>query len=250
MPTCFVIQPFDNDKYDSRFEETWKPALKRAGFDVYRVDKDPSVEILIHAIEEGIQKSLICLADISEDNPNVWYELGYAFAAEKSVIMICSDTRQGRFPLDIQHRKVILYGTQSEGAYVKLGNDITAAAQALLTKSPSLKQPSDINKVAPTIYVTDDETAVLKTLAEETDIPNSTIPLYLLRDKIKVSNIISSIGFGLAIRKLTKIKYIETKEEVSDFGDGTYDAVNLTSDGWEWIDHNQDSIGPYSNIPF
>ena len=250
MPTCFIIQPFDNDKYDSRFEETLKPALERAGFDVYRVDKDPSVEIPIHAIEKGIQESLICLAEISTDNPNVWYELGFAFASGKSVVLICSDERSGRFPFDIHHRNVIRYRTDSEGAYVKLGNDITAGAQALLTKSLSLKQPGDINKIAPAIDVTNDEAVVLKTLAEETSIPNSTIPLYLLRDKVKESKIVGSIGFGLAVRKLTKRKYIETNDEEPDYNDERYDAVKLTSDGWEWIDHNQDSIDPYSNLPF
>ena len=31
MPTCFVIQPFDSGKFDKRFAEICKPALKAAG---------------------------------------------------------------------------------------------------------------------------------------------------------------------------------------------------------------------------
>ena len=42
------------------------------------------------------------------DNPNVWYELGYAFATDRPVIMVCDDDRDGRLPFDIQHRAVIL----------------------------------------------------------------------------------------------------------------------------------------------
>ena len=30
MPTCFVIQPFDNGKYDKRYEDTFKPAIEAA----------------------------------------------------------------------------------------------------------------------------------------------------------------------------------------------------------------------------
>ena len=81
MPTCFVIQPFDDGgKFDKRFQDNLQPALKDAGLDAYRVDLDPSVDVPIDAIESRIRDAAICLADITTDNPNVWYELGYAFA--------------------------------------------------------------------------------------------------------------------------------------------------------------------------
>ena len=85
MGTCFVIQPFDRGKFDKRFEDTFRPAIEEAGLEAYRVDQDPNVEIPIEAIEEGIRNAAVCLADITTDNPNVWYELGYAFAAGKAV---------------------------------------------------------------------------------------------------------------------------------------------------------------------
>jgi hypothetical protein len=72
MQTCFVIQPFDAAKFDKRFDDVYKPAIKDAGLDAYRVDRDPGVEVPIDAIEEGIRTAAICLADITTDNPNVW----------------------------------------------------------------------------------------------------------------------------------------------------------------------------------
>jgi hypothetical protein len=30
MATCFVIQPFDSDKYDKRFDEVFAPAISEA----------------------------------------------------------------------------------------------------------------------------------------------------------------------------------------------------------------------------
>ena len=87
MPTCFVIQPFDSGgKFDKRFNDTYKKAIEKAGLEPYRVDQDPGVEVPIDRIEEGIREATICLADITTDNPNVWYELGYAFAVGRSVI--------------------------------------------------------------------------------------------------------------------------------------------------------------------
>src|SRR5580693_3082579 len=81
MPSCFVIQLFASGKFDKRFEYVYKPAIEAEGLEAYRVDRDPGVDVPIDAIEEGIRTATICLADITTDNPNVWYELGFAFAA-------------------------------------------------------------------------------------------------------------------------------------------------------------------------
>ena len=77
MTRCFVIQPFDSGKFDKRYDDVYAPAIVDAGIEPYRVDKDPGVDVPIDAIEQGIRDSLVCLADITTDNPNVWYELGF-----------------------------------------------------------------------------------------------------------------------------------------------------------------------------
>lgn len=140
MPTCFVIQPFDSSKFDKRFDDVYKPALEEQGLEAYRVDRDPEVEIPIEAIEDGIRDAAICLADITTDNPNVWYELGYAFAAGRPVIMVCSDERTGnRFPLDIQHRTVIKYRPDSVSDFSELKNRIQAAGRGSIDQERGLE---------------------------------------------------------------------------------------------------------------
>lgn len=91
MATCFVIQPFDSGKFDKRFHDIYKPAIEAAGLEAYRVDQDPGVQVPIDSIEKGIRQAAVCLADITADNPNVWYELGFAYAAGKPVVMVCSE---------------------------------------------------------------------------------------------------------------------------------------------------------------
>jgi hypothetical protein len=109
MATCFVIQPFDKGKYDKRYEGVFEPAIRAAGLDAYRVDHDPSVEVPIAAIEEGIKSASICLAEISEDNANVWFELGYALALGRPVVMVCSNDRQ-RYPFEPPREVGRLFG--------------------------------------------------------------------------------------------------------------------------------------------
>jgi hypothetical protein len=140
MEKCFVIQPFDNDKFDKRFVDIFEPAIVKAGFDAYRFDKDLSVRIPIDDIEKGISESVICFAEITTDNPNVWYELGFAFACNKDVVMVCSDERQGKFPFDIQHRHVITYKTSSTSDFTSLEDTITRKIKAFQLKSKTVKQ--------------------------------------------------------------------------------------------------------------
>ena len=54
MDTCFVIQPFDNGRFDKRYIDTFNPAIEAAGLEAYRVDYDPSVLVPIESIENLI----------------------------------------------------------------------------------------------------------------------------------------------------------------------------------------------------
>ena len=87
MPTCFVIQPFDGGPFDKRYDDVIVPAISAADLEAYRVDRDPSVLIPMEEVEKRIREADACLADISEPNPNVWFELGFAIAARKPVIL-------------------------------------------------------------------------------------------------------------------------------------------------------------------
>lgn len=82
MAQCFVMQPFDGDVFDKRYDDVFAPAITEAGLEPYRVDKDAGVAIPINDIESGISNSEICFAEITTDNPNVWFELGYAIGKQ------------------------------------------------------------------------------------------------------------------------------------------------------------------------
>lgn len=98
MATCFVIQPFDKGPFDKRYEDVFAPAISAVGLEPYRVDRDPGASIPIEQIETGIRNSDVCLADITTDNPNVWFELGFAIASQKEVVLVCSEERKAGFP--------------------------------------------------------------------------------------------------------------------------------------------------------
>jgi hypothetical protein len=139
LATCFVIQPFDEGgRFDKRYADVFEPAIRDAGLDPYRVDNDPSVTIPIEEIQDGIRRSSMCLADITLDNPNVWFELGYALASDKEICLICSEERTGKYPFDVQHRTITKYRVESKSDYSRLQFTITERLKAVLEKSTTL----------------------------------------------------------------------------------------------------------------
>ncbi|GIP19645.1 hypothetical protein J40TS1_52870 [Paenibacillus montaniterrae] len=138
MGICFVIQPFDGSTFDNRYEDSLVPSIDAAGLTPYRVDRDPSVVIPIIEIETAIKNAQVVLADISLDNPNVWLELGFAIAHKKSIVLICSDIRNSRFPFDIQHRAIIKYKTDSKRDFYLLEHQITEKLRGIVSKVESV----------------------------------------------------------------------------------------------------------------
>lgn len=171
MKTCFVIQPFDKDKFDKRYDDIIKPAIKECGYEPYRVDRDPSVEKIIDAVEEGISNSALCVAEITTDNPNVWYEVGYAYAKGKRVIMLCSDERDSkRFPFDISHKNILTYQTTS-------GSDFDCLKVALISRIKAS------NMTKNTAFPTDFEIKLLKHINNQQNTQNEVVPKERISEK-------------------------------------------------------------------
>ena len=235
MPKCFVIQPFDGDKFDRRYSDTFKPALETAGLKPYRVDLDPGVEVTIETIEEEIRNAAICLADISKNNPNVWYELGYAFALNKRVIMICSDERVDvGFPFDIQHRHIIKYNTGSSSDYDELGGKIADRAKALL-KRQEIQEVAEVHQAKEKGTLSKPELAVLVIAADEISIPGRSMPFAGLEALSEEAGI-TRTGLGVAFHRLAERGYLE-RSTSTDYG-WTEELVVLTNSCWEWISSN------------
>lgn len=239
MAHCFVIQPFDGGKFDKRFEDVYAPAIKDAGLDPYRVDRDPKVEIPIEAIEDGIRNGSVCLADITTDNPNVWYELGFAFAAGRPVVMVCSRERSSaKFPFDIQHRTILTYTPESSSDFDILKKAITEKIKALHNKSEAIRQMAESEQVATSKGLSQSELLVLANLAGETTLPGDYFALHVLKDDSERSGL-TAIGFSLAIRRLVGKGFIEISQQYEEHRDYTFSAASITSVGWNWLDENE-----------
>lgn len=240
MPTCFVMQPFDDGTFDKRYTDVFAPAIIDADLEPYRVDRDPKVSIPIQDIEKGIRESQICLAEITLDNPNVWFELGYAIACGKEVILICSDERKTRFPFDIQHRTIIKYTSTSTSDFEKLKNQITERVKACIQKAESLSSISEISKLTKFEGLEQHEVVALAALAENLSHPNDHVTTYQIQRDMEASGF-TKVATILAIKSLIKKDFLDssTYEEINN---GFYVGYTLTDSGWSWILDNKDKF--------
>lgn len=62
---------------------------------------------IINQIWSGIKAAKVLVAELTDRNPNVFYELGLAHALDKPVVLIASNEKD--VPFDLQHIRVIYY---------------------------------------------------------------------------------------------------------------------------------------------
>jgi len=235
---CFVIQPFDKGKFDKRFTDVFKPSIERCNVDAYRVDNDYSVDIPIEAIEERIKNSRFCLADITTDNPNVWYEVGFAIAINKDVILICSDERTAKYPFDIQHRSIISYRSESPSDFSKLQDLIIKRTHAILSKTVFTQSSINVNLNAAGLDFK--EITFIGAILHNQGSPNESVSAWSIQNDMKKSGL-NEIAFNLASRKLISKQLISVNVE-SDYNGNECSVYSLTEAGDAWVLENEDKF--------
>ena len=101
---AFVLMPFD-EELDWVYEDLIKPAFELAGFETLRADNIDSQQNILKDIVAEIAESDVVVADLTESNPNVYYELGLAHALRKQVILMSQDV--GMAPFDLRSSKTV-----------------------------------------------------------------------------------------------------------------------------------------------
>jgi len=234
LGTCFVIQPFDNGRFDKRYEDTFRPAIIAAGLKSYRVDQDPASLVPIEDIEAGIRRCDVCFAEISTDNPNVWFELGFAIAARKPVVMACSDDRT-RFPFDVQHRSIIRYKSESPRDFQELGTQITKRLRAAIETHLQIESVEELSPAAPTGGLNQHELVALITIAS-LSLDGDPVSSYTLREEVQRADY-TGVACAIAIHGLEKKQYIVRAQGYD--GREAYWGFVATDAGLDWLASNQ-----------
>lgn len=115
---CFVLMPFSSTKSCS--EEEWsyiftgiiKPAVERSGFAFACQRSDaPTGSIIEHILDE-LNRADLVIADLTDRNPNVFYELGVRHALRDCTILVAQNIAD--IPFDLRPYAVHVYEWKTE----------------------------------------------------------------------------------------------------------------------------------------
>ena len=151
---CFIIMPFgshhkDPDgarKLDQIYNEWIKPAVesvkipkkKNEYLNCHRADKEVRPgDIITHIIEQLVD-SCIVIADLTGQNPNVFYELGVRHTVRNNTILISENLDD--IPFDLRGLRAIPYKYDPENM-LKFKKKLKESLEAIITEQEKIDNP-------------------------------------------------------------------------------------------------------------
>jgi len=105
---CFVLMPFD-EAYRQTYDQAIKAGIEECGLRCLRADDIYSTGPILVDIMRRICEATVVVADLTDRNPNVLYEVGLAHVAKRNERVVLLSRRQDDIPFDLRHLRLILY---------------------------------------------------------------------------------------------------------------------------------------------
>jgi len=110
---AFIVMQF-TEEYNHLYTEVIKPVVEEYGFECERADEANTTNPILQDIIQSIRQCSVIIADITPNNPNVFYEVGYAHATNKPTILLC-DRKRDKLPFDISGFRTLFYDNTIAG---------------------------------------------------------------------------------------------------------------------------------------
>jgi hypothetical protein len=111
-PNAFIAMQF-SESYNEVYRDAIRPLVEQIGFEPFRVDEAAGPGIILNDIWARITEASVVIAEVSEANPNVYYEVGAAHALRKPTVLLAQ--RGTKLPFDIGPHRCIFYDNSIPG---------------------------------------------------------------------------------------------------------------------------------------
>lgn len=104
---CFLVCPIGEkasitrQNSDKLLKFVIQPVAESKGYTIIRADKILDTDIITDTIMHYLEEAELIIADLSERNPNVYYELGYRAALNKPLIQLIRNGEKLPFDLSV-----------------------------------------------------------------------------------------------------------------------------------------------------
>ncbi|MFZ5555295.1 MAG: hypothetical protein ACOZDY_01010 [Pseudomonadota bacterium] len=161
-PSCFMVMPFGGI-FDTYYERIYRPAIANADLLPVRADDAFSAGSILYDIVAMLVDSSIVLADITESNRNVHYELGLAHALGKPTVLVAPKGLKLFF--DVGQERMLIYDKDVPSWGADLQAQITRSIQETL-RNPETAIPTAFMHIRPARIETDEVTVRLRRIEE------------------------------------------------------------------------------------
>ncbi len=115
---CFVIMPFSGttscseDEWYDIFQNMIKPSVEESGFNYKCIRAEILIGNIIKHILDNLNRADVVIGDLTDRNPNVFYEIGVRHALRDKTILITQ--RIDDIPFDLRQYSVIEYSWKTK----------------------------------------------------------------------------------------------------------------------------------------
>lgn len=103
---AFVAMPFASS-FDDTFHYGISKAVSESGLLCERIDDQEFTGAVLARLKDQIRTAEIVIADLTDANPNVYLEVGFAWGAGVETVLVCRKDSELRF--DVEHERCLLY---------------------------------------------------------------------------------------------------------------------------------------------
>lgn len=143
--TVLVLQPFSaNSEY--AYRNVIKPSILAAGASPLRADQVPIHGAAISAIQQAISSADLILADVSVPEANLMYEIGYANALRKPLVLVAISGTS--VPFDLLETQTYTYAANALAAQGSVNELSRIVAEALRTPARYVQGSAETERMA------------------------------------------------------------------------------------------------------
>ncbi len=152
---CFVIASAQDRRFEPLYEEIYDAAIRDAQMIPCRTTFDAAAKLSMETIAQDIAYCDACFADLSQENPYLWFAIGCALALNKPLCLVSSGNAEDKAPFVLPQSGVIQYPLHAlPSDYQRLKNGITNRLQLVLSQKVATRAEAEVEvetKVAETV---------------------------------------------------------------------------------------------------
>ncbi len=204
--TCFVIAPIGEPESETRrrsdqvLKHVISPAVEECGYIAVRADQISEPGIITSQVIQRIVDDQLVVADLTERNPNVFYELAIRHAIRKPLVQLIKKGEQ--IPFDVAGTRTIYVDHHDLDSVEDAKKEIISQVRALESDSSNLDTPISVSldlqllrqsenpeqrSLADLLSVISELRTSVISIEKRLDHPETILPIHILEDLIERS---------------------------------------------------------------